>query len=71
MATETRSPYQSKLYVPKASSRPDQPADFSKIDIPSPTASVRPAEDVAADQIRDLAYGLVRVLDDDGQAKGD
>jgi len=64
-------PYQSKLYVPEASSRPDTPTDFSKMEIPAPGAAMRPGVDADAEQTRELAYGLVRVLDDDGQAKGD
>ncbi len=71
MTSPTHAGWQSKLYVPVASSRPDQPADFSKLDIPAAGACARPATDAAAEQTRDLAYGLVRVLDDNGQACGD
>jgi len=77
MTTETHSArqsqpqWQSKLHVPAASSRPDQPADFTQLDIPPAGAAERPATDVPAEQTRELAYGLVRVLDDDGKALGD
>lgn len=71
MAQDNVTPYRSKLYVPVASSRPDQPADFSQLEIPSPLACQRPDTASPADQMHDLAYGLVRVLDDDHQAKGD
>jgi 2-oxoisovalerate dehydrogenase E1 component alpha subunit len=58
------------LHVPEPSSRPGEKPDFSYIDIPAAGATRRPQVDCLPDSIRDLAYGLVRVLDDDGKAVG-
>ncbi len=71
MTTQNSSPFQSKLHVPEASSRPGTTPDFSDIHIPSPLESKRPDVMVDVEQERSLAYGLVRVLDDDHQAKGE
>lgn len=68
--SSTKTSYQSKLFVPKASSRPENTPDFSHIKIPKPEDSNRPDTLIDAAKITDLAYGLVRVLDDDHQAKG-
>lgn len=70
MAHANASPYQSRLHVPEASSRPDQPTDFSKLELPGCEESIRPDPLADASEMTDLAYGLVRVLDDEGQAKG-
>ena len=70
MSSANKTIYQSKLFVPTASSRPETTPDFSHLKIPSPLASKRPQVLVDAADVTDLAYGLVRVLDDDHQAKG-
>lgn len=59
-----------RLHVPEPPARPGEEADFSHIDILP--AGVTPRPDSAADSatMRDLAYGLVRVLDDAGNAVG-
>ena len=59
-----------RLHVPEPPARPGEEADFSHIDILP--AGVTPRPDSAADSatMRDLAYGLVRVLDDEGNAVG-
>ncbi|MBA3812062.1 MAG: thiamine pyrophosphate-dependent dehydrogenase E1 component subunit alpha [Caulobacteraceae bacterium] len=44
--------------------------DFGNLRLSRGSAVERPAIDVQAHEIRDLAYGLIRVLDDDGQAVG-
>ena len=62
--------YQSSLFVPKASSRPDTTPDFSHIDIPSPLASFKPDVLTAPMDMQALAYGIVRVLGDDNLAAG-
>lgn len=58
------------LHVPEPRFRPGDEADFSDFDIPAPGATPRPDESAAPADMRDLAYGLVRVLGDDGQAAG-
>mgnify|MGYP002777010320 CR=1 FL=1 len=59
-----------ELHVPEPRFRPGDTADFSDIVVPDVDAIVRPAEGAKPDTIRDLAYGLVRVLDSDGRAGG-
>lgn len=44
--------------------------DFSGLSIPAAGAAPRPAPDTPAEKLRDMAYGLIRVLDDQGQAQG-
>ncbi len=58
------------LHVPEPKYRPGDEADFSDLQIPAAGSAARPATDVHPSAIHDLAYGLVRVLDDDGQAVG-
>lgn len=58
------------LHVPEPRFRPGDEADFSDFDIPAPGATPRPDESAAPADMRELAYGLVRVLGDDGQAAG-
>jgi 2-oxoisovalerate dehydrogenase E1 component alpha subunit len=59
-----------RLHVPEPPARPGEEADFSDISVLP--AGVTPRPDSAADSasLRDMAYGLVRVLDDQGQAVG-
>ena len=59
-----------RLHVPEPPARPGEEADFSHISVLP--AGVTPRPDSAADSasLRDMAYGLVRVLDDQGQAVG-
>jgi 2-oxoisovalerate dehydrogenase E1 component alpha subunit len=58
------------LHIPEPRTRPGQAADFSGIDVSHAGAVPRP--DIAADPatMRELAYGLIRVLDDHGEAVG-
>ncbi|HJT39439.1 MAG TPA: thiamine pyrophosphate-dependent enzyme [Sphingobium sp.] len=58
------------LHIPQPASRPGVQPDFHGLDIPPAGACPRPAVDVAASEVRDLAFGLVRVLDDEGRAVG-
>ncbi len=58
------------LHVPEPKYRPGDTADFSDIIVPKAGETPRPDMVVAAGEMRDLAYGLVRVLDDNGQAVG-
>jgi 2-oxoisovalerate dehydrogenase E1 component alpha subunit len=59
-----------KLHIPEPKFRPGDDADFSNIEIPAVDAITMPAQTALPAQIQPLAYGLVRVLDDDHQAKG-
>lgn len=58
------------LHVPEPSYRPGDEADFSNIFIPPAGETRRPDSSAPAHEFRDMAYGLVRVLDDSGSAVG-
>ncbi|MBT8056022.1 MAG: 3-methyl-2-oxobutanoate dehydrogenase (2-methylpropanoyl-transferring) subunit alpha [Gammaproteobacteria bacterium] len=59
-----------KLHIPQPTARPGDPPDFSYIDLSEAGAIDRPPTDAAVRDIEYLATGLVRVLDDDHEAKG-
>lgn len=59
-----------RLHVPEPSGRPGQHTDFSYLGLQPAGAARKPDLDVAAIDTTDLAHGLVRVLDDDGNALG-
>lgn len=59
-----------KLRFPHPPARPDQPADFSNIVIPPAGALPVPPLDLEARTGREYAVGMVRVLDDSGEAVG-
>jgi 2-oxoisovalerate dehydrogenase E1 component alpha subunit len=59
-----------RLHIPEPKFRPGDEADFSDIGVPPVDSIPKPDEAAMPSAIRDLAYGLVRVLDDDHQAKG-
>jgi 2-oxoisovalerate dehydrogenase E1 component alpha subunit len=58
------------LHVPEPRTRPGDAVDYSDLDIPAAGSALRPATDAHPSTFHDLAYGLVRVLDDDGRAVG-
>ncbi|BDI60956.1 thiamine pyrophosphate-dependent enzyme [Qipengyuania nanhaisediminis] len=58
------------LHVPEPKYRPGDAVDFSDIDIGQPGDLPRPDEATHPDQMKDFAYGLVRVLGDDDKAHG-
>ncbi len=58
------------LHVPEPDARPGDEIDFRHIDIPEAGSLRRPDVAVPAADIRDLPYGLIRVLDDEGRAVG-
>jgi len=59
-----------RLHVPDPPARPGKHTDFSYLHV-SPAGVVRrPPTDSTPRDTEDLAYGLVRVLDDDGRAVG-
>ena len=58
------------LHVPEPKFRPGDTADFSDFDIPAAGTARRPDTADDAGSFRELAYSLVRVLDDQGNAVG-
>jgi 2-oxoisovalerate dehydrogenase E1 component alpha subunit len=58
------------LHVPEPRSRPGDPVDFSDVVVPAAGSMARPDEAVSPHEMRDLSFGLVRVLDDDHKAVG-
>lgn len=58
------------LHVPEPPARPGERPDFSKLVIPKAGETPRPDVRATAHDMRDLAFGLVRVLDETGKAVG-
>jgi len=58
------------LHVPAPRARPGDKPDFSGWSFPAPGATPRPNVDASGVELRDYAYGLIRVLDMDGAALG-
>lgn len=58
------------LHVPEPAVRPGGKPDFSSVRIPRAGSIARPAVDVDPESIRDLAYSVIRVLAQDGNAVG-
>ncbi len=58
------------LHIPEPKYRPGDEADFSDIIVPLAGATPRPDSVAPAHEMRDMAFGLVRVLDDEGVAVG-
>ncbi|MEQ8412132.1 MAG: 3-methyl-2-oxobutanoate dehydrogenase (2-methylpropanoyl-transferring) subunit alpha [Erythrobacter sp.] len=58
------------LHVPEPKYRPGDAVDFSDIDIGEAGAQPRPDESAHPSEITHLAYGLIRVLGEDGRARG-
>ncbi len=58
------------LHVPMPSARPGDKPDFSGWRFPEPGDTPRPDVDENAVELRDYAYGLIRVLDMEGNALG-
>jgi 2-oxoisovalerate dehydrogenase E1 component alpha subunit len=59
-----------RLHIPEPRFRPGDEADFSDVIVPEIDVIPRPDENSAPADIQNLAYGLVRVLDNNGNAKG-
>ncbi len=59
-----------RLHVPEPKFRPGDPVDFVGVDIPAAGAARRPDSAEPARDFTDLAYTMVRVLDEDGRAVG-
>ena len=58
------------LHVPAPKCRPGDAADFSSVTLEEAGAAPRPEPNVPAKDTHELAYRLIRVLDDQGQAQG-
>lgn len=59
------------LHIPEPLGRPGDKPDFSDLAVPKAGSVARPRMDVSPDDIRDLAFSIVRVLDDRGDAVGE
>jgi 2-oxoisovalerate dehydrogenase E1 component alpha subunit len=59
-----------RLHVPEPSGRPGSPTDFSYLHVSAAGAVRRPPVDTSHFDTQDLAYELIRVLDEDGHAVG-
>ncbi len=60
-----------ELHIPEPDWRPGDTPDFSNVVIPKAGSVPRPPVDVEAEDTRDLAYTIIRVLDKNGKAVGD
>lgn len=58
------------LHVPEPYSRPGDKPNFDYIEVPEAGTVPRPEVDCPPEDMRDLAFSLVRVLDDEGNAVG-
>jgi 2-oxoisovalerate dehydrogenase E1 component alpha subunit len=59
-----------RFRIPEPPARPGEPADFSYVDVPVAGSVRRPEVSTDPREIRDLAYSMIRVLDDHGSAIG-
>jgi 2-oxoisovalerate dehydrogenase E1 component alpha subunit len=59
-----------ELFVPEPECRPGDKPDFGGVPIPEAGAVQKPPIDVAPEDIHDLAYSIIRVMNDDGEAVG-
>lgn len=60
----------SHFHVPEPVSRPGKAPDFSNLVIAEAGSVERPPVEASADEIRDLAFSIIRVLNDNGDAVG-
>ena len=58
------------LYVPEPKWRPGDPVDFTGMKIPAAGEARRPDVRCSGEETHDLAHGLIRVLDEHGEAVG-
>jgi 2-oxoisovalerate dehydrogenase E1 component alpha subunit len=63
-------PARLSFHVPAPAVRPGGTPDFSDVKIPPAGEVRRPEVDVAPEDIRDMAYSIIRVLNRDGEAVG-
>ena len=62
---------ETRIHIPIPTTRPGDIPDFSDIKVPAVDECRRPHIETPAHEMDDLAYGLVRVLDDDHIATGE
>ena len=60
-----------KLHVPEPECRPGDTPDFTEFELPTAGTVRRPPIDARPEDIRDLAYTIIRVLKRDGDAVGE
>ena len=58
------------LYIPKPANRPGDEPSFADLEIPGAGKMPRPPADAEESTLRQVPYGLIRVLDDDCHAVG-
>jgi 2-oxoisovalerate dehydrogenase E1 component alpha subunit len=66
----TAEPHPLSFSVPEPAVRPGGTPDFSDVAIPKAGSVRRPEVDVDPEQMRDLAYSIIRVLNRNGEAVG-
>lgn len=59
-----------RLQVPEPPARPGAPSDFSYLSLQDAGVAPRPDPFCSPDSVLELSQGLIRVLDDEGQAQG-
>ena len=59
-----------RLHVPQPPARPGQPPDFSWVKVPAAGSVARPDIGTDPHDMREHAYSMIRVLDDNGTAVG-
>ncbi|HRP12526.1 MAG TPA: thiamine pyrophosphate-dependent enzyme, partial [Terricaulis sp.] len=59
-----------ELHIPAPNARPGDKPDFSGWSFPEPGDTPRPDIDASSVELREFAYGLIRVLDMEGNALG-
>ena len=59
-----------RLEVPEPEVRPGDQPDFSRVVIPSAGSAEKPPVDADPQNIRDLAFTIIRVMNDEGEAVG-
>ncbi len=66
----SRKPNALDLHIPAPRARPGDKPDFSGWSFPEPGSTPKPDIDESAVEMREFAYGLIRVLDMEGNALG-
>lgn len=59
-----------RLHIPEPATRPGEPVSFAGLDILAAGVTRRPAVEDPESSLRDLPFGLIRVLDESGAAVG-